>query len=141
MPSARRQLGGDEHLPAGDPAVADGPAHLPLVAVHGGGVDVPVADLQGRADGRLAAGPGHLPGAQADQRHGDLLAEPTSRLAAVSGHAEGPRIYGRSSGMTMSSTTDTTYSSGTGAPSARNRCVPRAGPPSATSCAAAERRT
>jgi hypothetical protein len=80
---ARRQLGGEEQLLARDAAVADRPADLALVAVHGGGVDVAVADLQRRVDGRLAARPRHLPGAEADQRHGATVVERHGGLAAV----------------------------------------------------------
>jgi hypothetical protein len=43
----------DEHLVAGEARAADALADLPLVGVRGGGVDMPVSGLQGRAHGVL----------------------------------------------------------------------------------------
>ena len=45
------ELAGDEHLAAVDAGGADRLADAPLVAVHLGGVDVAVADLEGRRHG------------------------------------------------------------------------------------------
>jgi hypothetical protein len=45
------ELAGDEDVGPGEPAGADGLADLALVAVHLGGVDVAVADVEGFADG------------------------------------------------------------------------------------------
>ena len=42
------------HLVPGHPAVQDGPAHLLLVVVHGGGVQAAVARLQRAADRAVA---------------------------------------------------------------------------------------
>lgn len=72
---ARRQLGGDEHLGPVQAAVGDGAADLFLVPVHGGGIDVPVADLQGVPDGLVGNLALHLPGAKADHRHRDAAAQ------------------------------------------------------------------
>jgi hypothetical protein len=50
----RRELGGDEHVLPSDAAVADGSTDLLLVAVHAGGVQMPVADIERAPDDRLA---------------------------------------------------------------------------------------
>jgi hypothetical protein len=69
------QLGGDEELLPGDPAVADGLADVGLVPVHRGRVDEPVADVERVANGAVALAPGHLPRAEADERHGRTAAQ------------------------------------------------------------------
>ena len=40
------ELAGDEHLVTGKTAVGDGPAHVWLVAVHLGGIDVPISRIE-----------------------------------------------------------------------------------------------
>ena len=86
---ARLQLGGDEHLAAVQAAVPDGPADLGLVAVHGGGVDVPVAELQGVRDGLVGAPARQLPGAEPDHRHGDPGTQVCHRNIGHSAHPGG----------------------------------------------------
>src|SRR6266487_1515704 len=69
------QLGGDEQLGPADTAVGDGAADLLFVPVHGGGVDVPVADQEGVPGclvGELAL---QLPGTKAEHRHGDAVTQ------------------------------------------------------------------
>jgi hypothetical protein len=62
----RRQLRGEEDLLAGDAGVPDGAADAGLVAVSVGGVDVPVAHLEGGPDRVVGGVPvGNLPGAEA----------------------------------------------------------------------------
>ena len=70
--AARRvELGGDEHLLAGDTAVAKRTPDAPLVAVGLRGVDVPVSGFERPADRPLALGAiGDLPYAQPEQRDG-----------------------------------------------------------------------
>src|SRR5262249_2850407 len=65
----RRQLGGDEHVRPGDPAVPQCPADLGLVAVDGRRVQVPVTGRQGLPHRVVAAAPAQLPGAEAEQGH------------------------------------------------------------------------
>ena len=69
------QLGGDEQLVAGMPLLAHGPADRLLVAVGGGGVDVPVADLERRGDRLLGLLRGDLVDAEAEDRHLDAVVE------------------------------------------------------------------
>ncbi len=64
----RRQLGRDENLGAVHSTVVQGLADLGLVAIPGGRVDVPVADVQRRAGGLVRRLPGDLPRAETDHR-------------------------------------------------------------------------
>ncbi len=72
----RRQLRGDEDLGAVDAAVADRPTDAGLVAVGEGGVDVPVAGVEGAPDGVVRLRPvGDLPRAEPDLRDGDVAGD------------------------------------------------------------------
>src|SRR6266516_4084023 len=99
-----RQLGGDEQFGPVHAAVGDGAADLLLVPVHGGGVDVPVADQEGvpgRLVGELAL---QLPGTKAEHRHGDAVTQVHGRnLGHTSIVATAPEI--REGGLTPESGT------------------------------------
>src|SRR6185437_7334814 len=73
--AAGRQLGGDEHVSPVQAAVGEGAADLLLVAVHGGGVDVPVAGLERVPGGLVREFAVQLPGAEPDHRHRDTAAK------------------------------------------------------------------
>jgi hypothetical protein len=76
VPAAGAELGGQEHVLAGHPGGAQRLADAALVAVGLGGVDVPVARLQRPADGAPGLrAVGGLPHAQAQQRHGQPVAD------------------------------------------------------------------
>jgi hypothetical protein len=64
------QLAGDEHLASVEARPGDGLAHLGLVAVHLGGVDVPVPGLEGRAHGGRRVLRLDLEDAEAELRNG-----------------------------------------------------------------------
>ena len=87
------ELGGEEDVVARHSAVRQRATDLSLVAVHRGGVEVPVAGLEGGrggADGVVAL---DLPGAEAEQRHRGTLAERggvVGELGGVVGH--GPML-------------------------------------------------
>jgi len=71
---ARRQmglpdLGGDEDLVALDARCAQAVAHLALVVVHLGGVDMAIAEPQRLLDHARAGAPAHLPGPEPDRRY------------------------------------------------------------------------
>ena len=66
----RMELGRDEHLVAGDPAIAQRPADALLVAVGLGRVDMAISQVEGPAHGVHAGRPGgHLPDAEAEDGH------------------------------------------------------------------------
>ena len=69
------QLGRDEQLVARDAAAAHGPADRLLVPVGGGGVDEPVADLEGGGDGLLGLLRGDLVDAETEDRHLDAVVQ------------------------------------------------------------------
>lgn len=62
------QLGGDEQLLARQPGAGDGLAHAFLVLVNGGGIDVPVADLEGVQHGLASLLRWYLEHAEAELR-------------------------------------------------------------------------
>ena len=73
--TVRREFGGDEHVLPGDAAIADGSADLLLVAVHAGGVQMPVADIERAPDDRLARSAPQGPRPEADERHSCAVAD------------------------------------------------------------------
>ena len=76
------ELGRDEHLIAGQAALAQRPADALLVAVGLSGIDMSVAELERPAHGVHALGPvGHLPHAQSEQRHLIAIREHTNAAA------------------------------------------------------------
>ena len=84
--AAGRQLGGEEHRVAVHAAVRQRVAHLGLVAVHRGGVNVPVAGLEG-GEHRLASCPAaKLPRAKPDHRHLDAAGQRACRYCHRLGH-------------------------------------------------------
>ena len=78
------ELAGDEDLAAVDAGGADGLADLLLVAVHLGGVDVPVADLERRERGVLGLLGLDLEHPEAELRDLDTVVE---RDVRYDGHA------------------------------------------------------
>src|SRR5215831_6192226 len=77
--AAGRQLGGEEHRVPVQPALGQGVSDLALVAVHGRGVDVPVAGLQ-RGEHRLASRPAaQLPSPEPDHWHLDAAGQRACR--------------------------------------------------------------
>ncbi len=82
-------LGGDEELVARDAGRADRPPDALLVAVHGRGVDVPVADLERLGDDPLGVSVRHLVRAHAELRDRDAVAHRDRR----DGGAEDPAAH------------------------------------------------
>jgi hypothetical protein len=76
-----RHLGRHEDAVAGDAAAVDRPAHVLLVAVSSGGVDMPVARVQRPADGVARRAAVQPPGAEPDQ--GDLATSGQPRVHVV----------------------------------------------------------
>src|SRR5262245_39636735 len=62
-------LGGDEHLVARHARGTQALAHLALVVVHLGGVDVAIAEPQRLLDNARAIAPAQVPGAEPDRRY------------------------------------------------------------------------
>jgi hypothetical protein len=87
------QLSGDEHLVTVQTAVAQPLAHVCLVAVDGGGVDMPVADVQRGGNGLLGNAAG---GAAEDTEAQDRDPHLAAQRQDVSGTGRGAvRFWGR----------------------------------------------
>ena len=69
------ELGRDIEVAAGQTRRGDRGPHARLVAVHLGGVEVAIADLEGRGDGRLGLRRGNLEDAEAELGDGRLVAQ------------------------------------------------------------------
>jgi hypothetical protein len=79
------QLAGHEELVATQARRGDGGADAGLVAVHLGGVDVPVADLDGGLHGRLRLGRRHLEDPEAELRDGAAVVQRDGRYSGSHG--------------------------------------------------------
>src|SRR4029078_4250836 len=82
--AVRPHLRRDEDVVAWNPPLRTRPTNLLLVAIHAGGVDVPVAELQGGRNGLPRALPAREPRPEPEQRHADSARDLD---AAIGGHA------------------------------------------------------
>src|SRR5690348_7126782 len=134
---AHRHFGGDEEVGARYAGIADRGAHVALVAVKLGGVDVAVADGERRAHGVVARSAGERPGAEAECRqmralgrnklHTSFPSQPGTRRLACASQAKGETcefwFWGRAPSAAISAAA---WSKA--APTLRSWCAPIAAP-------------
>src|SRR5208282_458967 len=114
------ELGRDEHLVPGEPGLPDRLAHVGLVTVHRGGVDGPIAGLQGIPD--------RVPGDRARLRLEDPEAEPRDLGSLVEFHPRGDRGAARKR-HGWASVPGGLSSAARGSGAGRGGAKPRRGPP------------